>query len=66
MGEGLDLASIIDDNETHTLMIANIKEAIRRAFDDAFNYTNIFETYIHMYLENNTMGNIILFFKNFI
>lgn len=52
MGEGLDLASIIDDNETYSLMNSSIKDALKTAFQDALDYTQVFNRYIEMYLEN--------------
>jgi hypothetical protein len=52
----LDLAAIIDDNETYSVINSNIKETLARAFKSATNYSTVFEPFVNMFLENKMLG----------
>jgi hypothetical protein len=56
IGEGLDLASIIEDDDSYATVTAKIKENLQRAFRETLDFSSIFDPYIKMYLQNQKMG----------
>jgi hypothetical protein len=57
VGEGLDIGTIIEDNEVYSSIVTGIKDTMTKAFKEAYQRAGIFRPYLKMYIENATMGN---------
>ncbi|PRP88057.1 dynein heavy chain 6, axonemal-like [Planoprotostelium fungivorum] len=55
IGEGLDLNTIIDDDEAFSTVVSSIKDRLTQAFGAVTQYSQSFSPYVDMYIENQNL-----------